>query len=161
VSALPRAPRPDALALDLACGQGRHSRELARLGYEVIAMDVSLYALEHVRRDSDGQSRSRVHPVQADVDAWPFAPQAFDLVVQVDFLDRSIFALLVTSLRPGGLLVVDTFLDAGHPNADGPSRPEFVLARNELPRSLPGLDVVRYEEHDGETARAIFVGRRR
>jgi ubiquinone/menaquinone biosynthesis C-methylase UbiE len=53
-------PRPSVLqlppaatgqvALDVACGQGRHVLALAQRGYDVVAMDISTVALSHVRR---------------------------------------------------------------------------------------------------------------
>src|SRR5688572_13214683 len=90
VLALPAAATHDAVALDLACGQGRHSVALAAAGYRVVAMDVSMQALGHVPAAA-GHGDECVMPVQADADAWPFAAGAFDLIVQVDFLDRRLF----------------------------------------------------------------------
>lgn len=157
--ALPRAAGPTALALDLASGQGRHSRFLRQAGYRVVAMDVSMQALRHARATlgDDGDLLA----VQGDVDAWPLAAGRFDVVVQVDFLDRALFPHLRESLRDGGLLFIDTFLDQGRANAEGPSRPEFLLAAGELPREFGDLELLRYDEVRGKTARAVFLGRKR
>jgi SAM-dependent methyltransferase len=170
VLSLPPAARDDALALDVACGQGRHAASLSRAGYHVVAMDVSMSGLQHTREvlldsrqalvDSREAHTRSFLVVQADVDAWPFAPATFDLVIQVDFLDRRIFALLRESLRPGGLLLIDTFLDQGRKNAEGPSRSDFLLVISELPGVFGDFDVLRYEEVRGDTARAVFLGRK-
>jgi len=40
------ALRPPARILDLACGQGRHTIELARRGYQVTGVDLSTYLLD-------------------------------------------------------------------------------------------------------------------
>jgi tellurite methyltransferase len=154
VLALPPA-RHGALALDLACGQGRHSAVLVRAGYDVVAMDVARAGLLHTRAAAGG-----VMPVQADADAWPFASASFDLVVQVDFLERRLFPVLADSLRSGGLLLLDTFLDQGHPNAEGPSNPAFLLRRGELADAFAGLRIERYEESAGATARASLLARK-
>jgi SAM-dependent methyltransferase len=159
VLALPRADRAGAVALDLACGQGRHAAALHRAGYAVVAMDVSMRALRHACANAD--TRGGILAVQADADAWPFAQGSFDLVVQVDFLDRRIFPLLGESLRRGGLLLIDTFLDRGHRNAEGPSRPEFLLSPSELPGAFPDFEILRYEETGDATSRAAFLGRKR
>lgn len=159
VLSLPRAARPGAVALDLACGQGRHTAALAAAGYRVVAMDIASTALAHSRATAPHDNT--VLYVQADVDAWPFAADAFDLVVQVDFLERKLFADLRRSVRRGGLLLIDTFLDQGRPNAEGPSRPEFLLKAGELRSAFDDFDVVRNDEVRGDTARAVFVGRRR
>jgi tellurite methyltransferase len=155
VLALPRAARAGMLALDVACGQGRHSAALREKGYDVIAMDVARTGLGHALRTAPGSM-----PVQADTDAWPFAPESFDVVVQVDFLERRLFPVLACSLRRGGLLLVDTFLDQGRPNAEGPSNPAFVLRRGELREAFRGLHVDRCEETEGETARASLLARK-
>lgn len=159
VLALPVASRPDALALDLACGQGRHAAVLADKGYRVVAMDVSIVALRHARARVESATE-RFCAVQADAEAWPFAPSCLDLVVQVDFLERALLASIVESLAPGGLLLIDTFLDQGRPNEEGPSNAAFLLQPGELPRALPALRVVRYHETRGATARATLLARK-
>jgi tellurite methyltransferase len=156
VLALPPAPRSGALALDLACGQGRHTAALLDAGYDVVAMDVARAALLHTREAARGAML-----VQADADTWPFATESFDLVVQVDFLERRLFPVLADSLHRGGLLLIDTFLDQGRPNAEGPSNPHFLLRRAELKEAFPAFDVERYEETTGPTARASMLARKR
>lgn len=158
----PAATSPDALALDLACGQGRHALTLRRAGYRVIAMDVSRQALQRTVEAHNGQDDAeagRLLALQADADAWPFRPGSFDAIVQVDFLDRTLFPHMLAGLRRGGWLLVDTFLDRGHPNVQGPSRTEFLLAPGELPRAFRDLDIRHYQESDGLTARAVMLAR--
>jgi len=161
VLAVPRAPRVDAHALDLACGQGRHIAPLCDAGYRVVAMDIAMTALAHARAALTPGSKARTLAVQADVDFWPFAPAVFDLIVQVDFLDRSLFPYLRDSLRAGGLLLIDTFLDQGTRNAAGPSRTEYLLAESELPQAFADFELLRYDETHGATARGTFLGRKR
>lgn len=160
VASLPPAGAPGKLALDLACGQGRHSAVLALAGYLVVALDVSRHALRHLRAHLPPVSVPRVFAVQSDTDAWPFAPSCFDLIVQADFLDRRLFPTLAASLRPGGLLLIDTFLDQGRKNAHGPSRAEFLLAPGELRCAFTDLEAVQYTELRGDTARATFLARK-
>lgn len=159
MSLLPRAVRAGAVALDLACGQGRHALALQGMGYAVLAVDVAFPALVHLLASRDHQA-SPLLAVQADVDDWPLAPAAFDAIVQVDFLDRRLFPVLQASLRTGGYLLVDTFLDVGGPNASGPASPAFRLQPGELPRAFPGLEVLHYEEQHGPTNRAVMLARR-
>lgn len=163
VLALPRASSPQALALDLGCGQGRHALVLLEAGYRVVAMDASRQALQRTIEAcaaAGGEHRHSLLPVQADADAWPFANGSFDVIVQVDFLDRALFPALSGSLRPGGLLLIDTFLDQGRPNAEGPSRSAFLLRPGELPAAFAHLHIVRYEETRGDTARGVLLASR-
>ncbi|HXC50365.1 MAG TPA: class I SAM-dependent methyltransferase [Candidatus Limnocylindrales bacterium] len=160
VRALPRAPRADAIALDLACGQGRHVAPLCEAGYHVVAMDISMTALAHARASLPSGSTARTLALQADIDAWPFAAAVFDLIVQVDFLERRIFPSLRDGLRPGGLLLIDTFLDQGTRNAEGPSCTEYLLAESELPHAFADFELLRYDEMRGATARGVFLARK-
>lgn len=160
VLGLPRATSPAALALDLACGQGRHAAALARLGYGVVAMDVSMQALGHARRGFPCAQHGPLLALQADTDHWPFAPGHFDLIVQVDFLERRLFPLLRETLRRGGLLLIDTFLDQGRANAEGPSRASFLLSPGELLREFGDFRVLRYDEVRGDSARASILARK-
>ena len=58
-------------------------------------------------------------------------PGSADTVIVISFLDRRLFAEIAGWLRPGGILVWDTFLleqrEIGHPR-----NPAFLLARGEL-----------------------------
>lgn len=158
VLSLPPAPSTGALALDVASGQGRHAIAMREAGYRVVAMDVSGLALRHARGTAPQDADLLL--VQADVEHWTLRPASFDLVVQVDFLERRIFAHLRAALRPGGLLLIDTFLDLGRPNREGPSRPEFLLRPGELVAAFPGLEVLRCSETAGDTARSMLLARR-
>lgn len=160
-SLLDLAAAPSSVALDLACGQGRHSVALAQKGFVVVAMDIARSALDHVRDCAAAGYGDAILPVQGDTDAWPFAAAVFDLIVQVDFLDRALYPRLREALRDGGMLLIDTFLDQGRPNAEGPTRSEFLLTRGELPLVFDDFEILRYEEEAGPTARAVFLARKR
>jgi SAM-dependent methyltransferase len=161
VRALPAPARSGSLALDVACGQGRHARWLASIGYDVVALDVAYAGLAHARASLGEKDAHAVLAVQGDTDAWPLRPGVFDLVVQVDYLERRIFDDLGAALRPRGLLLIDTFLDHRRPNAEGPSRSEFLLRPSELPHAFRDFDVIRYDEQGGATARAVLLARKR
>lgn len=148
-----------AVALDLACGQGRNTRALLAAGYRVVALDISLNALRHLGSfDPIGNAPSLC--VQADVDQWPLRPAAFDVVVLSDFLDRRLYSTLKAALRPNGQILVDTFLDLGHPNAEGPSHPDHVLEPGELARVFQDFEIIEDSQQDGPTARAVFRARK-
>lgn len=150
---------PGAVALDLACGQGRHTRVLLAAGYAVVALDISRNALGHLKSSAAGGG-ARLLCVQADVDQWPLRAAAFDAVVLSDFLDRRLYSALKDSLRPDGRILVDTFLDLGHPNTEGPSNPDHVLVPGELARVFGDFEILEDREHDGHTARAVFHARK-
>ena len=143
---------PPGRTLDLAAGSGRNAVFLASRGHRVLAADVSRVALEVIRgRDP------RIDLVAVDLDRPCFRPASFDNIVCVSFLDRRLFPSFVEWLRPGGVLLYDTFLvdqrDVGHPR-----NPDFLLERNELLERLRGERVLRYRE--GAVAEAAGVSYR-
>ncbi len=151
------------IALDLACGRGRHSLTLAALGYRVVAVDIARPALTALTALAEA-GPSTISPVQADLDCWPFASDAFDLIVQYDFLDRSLFGSMRSTLRPGGLLLIDTFRQS-ETGADrfGPSNPQFRLRPGELEEEFGDWEIVRSAQRaadDTHASRAAILVRR-
>jgi SAM-dependent methyltransferase len=84
--------------------------------------------------------------VVADTRALPFASASLDAIVCVSFLDRALFPVLARLLRPGGVLVYETFtlehLDlVASGRSRGPSNASYLLGRSELPRLVAPLAV--------------------
>lgn len=152
---------PIGRALDVACGRGRHARALAERGHAVVAADVSATAL-----GSAALAHARILRVRTDLDAPAFRRAAFDAIVVVNFLDRALFREIAGWLRPGGVLLYETFL-AAQATIGHPKNPRFLLAPDELLERLRGdYDVLHHRE--GETSsgaerayRAGIVARRR
>ncbi len=94
---------PSGLALDLACGLGRHSLFLADLGWRVEAMDISEHALSRVQHPN-------IATVQQDLDHWEPPIEKYALILDLYFLDRSLFPKIERALQPGGLFIMETFL---------------------------------------------------
>ncbi|MBN6040564.1 bifunctional 2-polyprenyl-6-hydroxyphenol methylase/3-demethylubiquinol 3-O-methyltransferase UbiG [Amycolatopsis sp. 195334CR] len=102
---------PRSRILDVPCGSGRHSLELARRGHRVTGVDLSAEAIGHARRAAAGLD---VEFVQADMREIP-RDAGFDAVLclgnsfgylELDGL-REFAAALGAAVRPGGGLVVD------------------------------------------------------
>lgn len=133
---------PAGRTLDLACGMGRHSRFLAGLGHQVVAVDISAPAL----RNADLSVSPNVVPVLMDLDVAAFRRRSFDAIVNVSFLDRRLFVAIDEWLRPGGILLFETFL-ADQAAIGHPRNPVFLLDRNELLERLGRrYRVLRYRE---------------
>jgi SAM-dependent methyltransferase len=147
----------DAVCLDLASGAGRHAALLAAPGRTVVALDFVETVVRHASR------RAGVSGVVAEAGALPFRAASFDLVVVVNFLDRSIFPALASLLRPGGRLIVETFtlenlqrVPAGRRR--GPSSAAYLLEPGELARLVEPLRVIARHEgpvHDAAGERWV------
>ncbi|MFL6652672.1 MAG: class I SAM-dependent methyltransferase [Sulfurifustaceae bacterium] len=95
-------------ALDLACGVGHNAIFLARRGYDVLAVDVSLTALRHCQT-ALASAPLPVYPVAADLDRFALIPGSFALVIVFRFLDRTLVPRLKEALAPGGIMLYETF----------------------------------------------------
>jgi SAM-dependent methyltransferase len=136
-------------ALDLGCGDGRSTRLLLELGWEVTAVDFSAQALAVARRLTT-RGGDRVTWVHADVLALPPATGA-DLVLlaylhlQVQDL-RRVLATAVASLAPGGtLLVLGHDLENLRTGARGPTDPAVLYTPELLAAAAAALRIVRCE----------------
>jgi SAM-dependent methyltransferase len=148
------------LVLDLACGAGRHSRYLVDRGFSIVAADIDVARLGELAR----HPRVSVMEVDLETDGWPFEPERFDGIVVVNYLYRPHFPHLVESLRPGGVLIYDTFAE-GNEAFGRPRKPEHLLRRHELRAAFAGLlEELAYEQVTLATPRPAikqrFCGRR-
>jgi len=127
--------------LDVACGGGRHLRYLGSLGFAVVGVDRDEQALSSLAGLPGAELRA------ADIEGgpWPFAAGEFDGVVVTNYLHRPIFPHLVAALRPGGVLIYETFA-LGNERYGRPSNPDFLLQPGELLRRVELLNVVAYEQ---------------
>jgi len=132
--------RPGGEVLDVAAGAGRHARLLARMGFEVDAVDrdASLFA--------DPPPQVRVLQADLEAGAWPYEGRKFDAIVVTNYLHRPLLPVLVDSLERGGMLVYETFAQ-GNEKFGKPSNPEFLLAPGELLEAVSGrLRVLAFED---------------
>jgi len=126
--------------LDVACGQGRHLRYLLSLGFAVVGVDRDEQALSAL-----GENGAEVRVADIETGPWPFAPGAFDGVVVTNYLHRPIFPDLVGALRPGGVLIYETFA-LGNERYGRPANPDFLLEPGELLRRVEPLGVIAFEQ---------------
>lgn len=155
--------RTPGVALELACGLGHNAIWLANQGWKVDAVDVSPVGLTLAEDFAKRVRRSTVSWIAADLDEFEPRAEAYDLVLVFRFLDRShVPELIERALRPGGLLVYETFSQGQMTRADNHLRSaDFTLASNELPVLFPKLTVVEYEEVDlADRSVARLVARR-
>ena len=127
---------PAGSVLDLACGNGRHARFLATLGYSVTAVDRDPQVLESARF------------IRADLEdgsPWPLAGERFAGIVVANYLHRPLFPLLMDALAPGGVLIYETFM-LGNERYGKPSNPAFLLRPGELWEAFRGLHVIAFEQ---------------
>jgi SAM-dependent methyltransferase len=141
--------------LDVACGSGRHARYFAGRGHAVIAVDRDAEALAGLADVAGVEARI----ADLETDPWPFAKESFDAVIVVNYLHRPLFADLLAALRPGGVLIYETFM-VGNERFGRPSNPDFLLAQGELlARTARTLSPVAFEQGRVTTPKPAVVQR--
>lgn len=95
-------------ALDLACGFGADSLFVARRGYVVDAVDISVVALS-VLKTRAVDAGLTVRCVVADLDAFPLSKALYDLVMVFYFFAPGLMSAAEGALKTGGLLFYATF----------------------------------------------------
>jgi tellurite methyltransferase len=156
---LPPAADRQHLVLDLACGTGRHTRALLDAGYRVVAADISRVALARLRASLSARSCAAL--VQIDAEGWPFAEASFDIIVQIDFLDREALTSIRRTVKPGGLLLIDTFAGEPLPGGPGPQRSAWRLAPGEITARFADWEVLRVSDDPGQERSAVLARRPR
>ena len=155
------------LALDLACGAGRHALFLAERGWRVHAIDGSRVGIERMMHEAGRRNvAGRIEPRVCDLESAGFTlePDAYDLVCDFYFLHRPLFEQVRRAVRPGGLFVAAIHVA----DAAGDAAPHaFLLEPGEL-KSLVATwawDILHdregpSSEADHRHATAEIVGRR-
>jgi tellurite methyltransferase len=166
---------PTGAALDLACGTGRHALLLTARGQFVNAVDWSGAALDilenrarkaklHVSRtDHTSGAGSRAHGIrliQANLEEIQLPEALFFLILCLQYLQRSLFQQMAAALRPGGVLVFETFTRAQLSYSGGPHNPAYLLESGELRTAFPGLHTLFYRELNAGQGIASLVAQK-
>jgi SAM-dependent methyltransferase len=105
---------PGSAVLDLCCGPGRHSLELARRGYAVTGVDRTEKYIEDAR---EGAAKEKLNTEFILADMLSFCrPDSFDTIINMytafgyfeDYKDEcQVVSNMYQSLKPGGRLLMD------------------------------------------------------
>ncbi len=133
--------------LDLACGEGRNGVMLAQHGIPVVFADRSVSALKTVEqclaRDGLPGRTWQIDLEKPGVN--PFSSDYFSAIIGFRYLHRPLFPALRNAIRPGGLIIYETFTlenqEFGRPN-----NPDFLLKPNELKTLFQDWEMIHYFE---------------
>jgi len=127
-------------ALDIACGNGRHSKYLVSLGFEVDSLDISSVAIKQL------QNIPHIFAKEVDFDHYKLKKNAYDIIVCTYFLERKLFSQMINALKPNGILLIETFV-AHDDNGRKASNPTFRLKTGELQEYFSNsCNLLHYEE---------------
>lgn len=150
-------------ALDVACGRGRHALLLAAAGFDVVGVDRDAAAISAFEAQA-GALGLRVRGQVCDLEAAEadLGDSLFDLIAVFRYLHRPLFPALRRALRPGGVLVYETFTRAQALRSH-PKNPAFLLEDGELPGLVFPLEVLTRDEgeRDGSFVARVVARRGR
>jgi 2-polyprenyl-3-methyl-5-hydroxy-6-metoxy-1,4-benzoquinol methylase len=137
--------RPGSRVLDLACGEGRHSLAAAALGAHVTALDADAAQLEAAQALAAERELAIDWRTVDLTGPWPDLP-AFDAILLFNYLDRSRMSDVRDLVAPGGVLIVETFLEQQRELGWGPQSDDHLLRPGELARLAAPLEILHGRE---------------
>jgi SAM-dependent methyltransferase len=138
----------DELVLDVATGDGRNALYLAAHGWRVHAVDRNqdaLAALDAHARSLDDRVQTRC--VDLEGAAVDLGVNLYGTILVFRYLYRPLLPALVAALKPGGVLLYETFT-IGQRERGHPRNPAFLLDNGELPLLVAPLLMLRRREGD-------------
>lgn len=133
-------------ALDVACGNGRNSLYLAKMGFFIDALDISSIALESL----ESHNIANIHTQLVDLEEYMPIMFNYDLIIMTNYLNRELIPSLGLALKQNGILIIETYMH--HKDNEKPnSNPDFLLQEGELKTFFDEeYEVLEYDEFDNE-----------
>ncbi len=152
---------PVGRALDIAMGEGRNAVYLAKKGFNVEGVDISEVALKKARRLAH-ENRVTISTINADLSTYVIKPESYEVILNIDFLQRSLVPQIKRGLKHGGIVVFENDTVDQLANAPGQHiRRDYLLAKGELRELFKDFQILLYREtNDGKDARASLVARK-
>lgn len=143
--------RPGLRALAVGDGEGRNGVWLARQGLEVLSVDASQVGLQKA------QALAAKHGVPlrtacVNLTSWDWPQAAFDRVVAIfvhfpPAVRASLHAAMLAALRPGGLLLMESFTPQQlQYKSGGPPVHEMLYTPAMLREDFPNAEILELDE---------------
>lgn len=129
--------------LDLACGNGRDAVFLALQGWQMTAIDYLPRALNKAQSLAQHfQVDVRLQALDLEQNSTGTIDEQFDLLLIARYLHRPLLAKLSALLKPGGVLLYQTFMQDAK-QWGSPKSPQHLLADKELANYFSQLTILR------------------
>ena len=107
-----------------------------------------------------------IEALVADLEHAPLPTKEYDLIVNFCYLQRALAPQIVAALKPGGVLVFETYTLDQLQFGWGPKNPDYLLRPGELREMFADLETLLYQEgviqgDRGPKAVASLIGRKR
>ena len=136
--------------LDVAAGAGRNALFLARRGLVVEALDISLTGLRLAREAARAEGLTLL-AAQVDLESFPLPRRRYDAIINIRYLQRSLFTPFRLAIKPGGIILFETFLIDQQTLSEHRTA-AYLLQRGELRAAFSDCAILVYEEGLYETS---------
>ena len=152
---------PVGRALDLAMAEGRNAVFLAKKGFKVDGVDISDAALRKARRLAREQNVS-IQTINADLRTYQIKPNSYDVIINIQFLERKLFPQIKKGLKSGGVVMIENDTEEQLKNPSGKTMSkEFLLTKGELREVFKDFKILfDRETNDGKEAVARFIAKK-
>ncbi len=137
---------PRGRVLDIAMGNGRNSVFLAENGFDVEGVDVDSKRISKALELAETKGvelRGRVADLETP--GYSITRETYDVIICFYYLQRSLTGRIIDGLKPGGMLVYETFI-IDQAEFGRPKNRDHLLAHNELLGMFSSLRCLRYRE---------------
>ena len=148
------------LVVDLACGTGRNTIYLAKLGCFTVALDISQEALRRCQSLAEHNS-VKLHPIAADLTHYRLPDESTDAIVCFNYLNRKLARNIQSALKPDGLLLMRTF-NVNFLKRNSRFNPNYVLNPGELSSMFDGMNIVSVDDdcEQASTTKSFIIARK-
>ena len=152
---------PVGRVLDIAMGEGRNAVFLAKKGFVVDGVDISEIALRKAKRLAR-ENHVSINTICADLNSYAIKAEAYDVIVNINYLQRSLIPQIKKGLKKGGVIVYENYTVDQLKNTHGQQiRRDFLLSKGELREFFKDFEIFYYQEvNDGKEAVARLLGRK-
>jgi 2-polyprenyl-3-methyl-5-hydroxy-6-metoxy-1,4-benzoquinol methylase len=134
-------------ALDVAMGQGRNALFLAQRGWAVTGFDISNEGL-NVARANAKKAGVTLTAQSSSIDDFSYGEERWDLIALIYVPnvahEGAAMTKLARALKPGGLLVIESFAS----DRQSAARRPVDIDPAALKASLVGFDIVRFDDRE-------------
>jgi tellurite methyltransferase len=147
-------------ALDIACGLGGNSLFLAKMNYQVQAVDISDIAIAYIQEQTAKRKLS-IDPQKCDLtdlNKLQWSSDSFNLVVITYYLDRELFPIVKRIIAENGYFFMETYFQSQQDNQTISN--QYKLRPQELRSEFEDWKILFYEENEQEGRQTIFCQKR-
>ena len=152
---------PPGRALDIAMGEGRNAVYLAKKGFNVDGVDISEVGMAKARRLAR-ENNVTIRTINADLNTYQIRPETYEVIVNIDYLQRSLIPQIKRGLKKGGVVVFENQSTEQLKNPGGQGiRRDYLLEIGELKALFREFEILVYREtNDGKDARVRMIARK-